>query len=212
MELPMTSAVSSRSTPGERPRLVLADALTLSRLPLAAALWIAPEERWALLGLVVTAGITDVLDGWAARRAARKAGLPGPAGGAGDWLDPLCDKTFVLSAMGVVWVTTPMPAWALLALLTREVLLAVLFLAWRIVPVLRRRVRLAVRAEVLGKTTTVLQFAALVALVLAWAAAPFLIAGAAAAGLATGGLYLVRGLRALTGPGRSGPPGPTARR
>jgi len=43
--------------------------------------------------VLVLAGISDVLDGWAARRRSTAGQISEPH--RGDWLDPFCDKVFV---------------------------------------------------------------------------------------------------------------------
>jgi phosphatidylglycerophosphate synthase len=94
-----------------------------------------------------------------ARRLAR--GLPtrglGEKGGRGAWLDPLCDKTFVLSVILAVWWFYD-PAWWLLLLIgVRELLLVPMVLAWRLLP----HRPLDMRAGIAGKLATVAQFLAL---------------------------------------------------
>jgi phosphatidylglycerophosphate synthase len=91
------------------PIFSLPNLLTLSRLPMAALVWLVAPWAWALGLLMATAALSDMLDGWFARRmrARRKAhGLPtrglGEKGGRGAWLDPLCDKAFVISVVAAV--------------------------------------------------------------------------------------------------------------
>lgn len=150
---------------GQEPIFSLPNLLTLVRLPMAAAAWALVQWPWALPALMAAAAASDMLDGWFARRMRerrRAKGLPtrglGEKGGRGAWLDPLCDKTFVVSVLGAVWWFYQ-PPWYLLALTaTREILLAPLVLAWRVLP---GRRKLDLRAGLLGKLTTVSQFAAL---------------------------------------------------
>ncbi len=66
--------------------------LTLLRLPLAALVWLFPSRSKHVLGVMLFAGFTDVLDGWVARKLKLKNSY-------GKWLDPLCDKIFVLSTL-----------------------------------------------------------------------------------------------------------------
>lgn len=128
-------------------------ALTLSRLALAGAVWFTLSSPAALLTLMIAAAVTDMLDGWLARRL-------GCAGGAGVWLDPLCDKVFVLSALAAVWVARRPPVWLLPVIGAREILQALAWLA------LRGRVRFDFRAAVIGKLATVFQFAAVAVILL----------------------------------------------
>ena len=126
--------------------------LTLSRLLMAGGVWFAPSSPALLLALMAAAAVSDMLDGWLARRL-------GSAGGAGVWLDPLCDKVFVLSALAAVWVARRPPLWVLPVIGARELLQAFTWL------IFRKRHRFEFRAALIGKLATVLQFAA-VALIL----------------------------------------------
>ncbi|HEX4405945.1 MAG TPA: CDP-alcohol phosphatidyltransferase family protein, partial [Polyangia bacterium] len=71
--------------------LTLPNLLSLSRLPLGGVFWAALARGQDALpfGVLATAAVTDVLDGWTARRRGAD-----PAG-VGSWLDPICDKAFV---------------------------------------------------------------------------------------------------------------------
>lgn len=162
-----------------RPFLDGPNALTLSRLVLAGLVWLAVSEPGVLLGLMITAAVTDVLDGWLARRLGRE-------GGAGAWLDPLCDKVFVLSALAAVWVARRPPAWLLPVIGAREILQV---LAWA---ALRGRVRFDFRAARIGKAATVLQFAAVGTILLGLpGVAPWSLA-AGVAGTAAAVYYVLR--------------------
>jgi phosphatidylglycerophosphate synthase len=146
------------------PILSLPNLLTLARLPMAVAAWLVAPWPGALLALMAAAALSDVLDGWFARRmrAWRKArGLPtrglGEKGGRGAWLDPLCDKIFVLSVIAAVWWFYE-PAWWLLLLIgARELLLVPLLVLWKLIP----HKPLDMRAGMAGKLATVAQFLAL---------------------------------------------------
>jgi phosphatidylglycerophosphate synthase len=192
------------------PFVTAPNALSLARVPLAAAVWIAPASPRLLLPLVAIAALTDLLDGWLARvlrrRLVRQGKDPGHMagpGGIGAWLDPVCDKVFVLSVLAAVyWTVRPSPAIAAL-ILAREVLIVPLALVWRAVPGLRRRLAVDFRAGPAGKVATVAQFAAVLALVVAPALVWPLAVVAAVTGVAAVAQYLVRTL----GAARSGPPG-----
>ena len=86
-------AISSSSRPLLRQLGDLPNLLTLLRVPLAALIWVAPANALWLLGLMVLAAVSDWADGFFARR----AGLSPE--GLGAWLDPLCDKLFILSVL-----------------------------------------------------------------------------------------------------------------
>jgi phosphatidylglycerophosphate synthase len=159
----------------QRERLfTLPNLLTLVRLPMAAAVWLAPGRPEVIIPLLIAAALTDVVDGRVARaiRARRVArGEPAPrlAGprGIGAWLDPLCDKVFVASSLAAVaWAVRP-PLAVVLMIALRELFLVPLVAVYRIVPNLRGRKRFDLRAGRFGKLTTVAQFAALAALLVA---------------------------------------------
>lgn len=171
----------------------LALVLTLVRIPLGAAVWLAPGSAAWVLGLMALAGLTDVLDGWFARRWKRRAGRP-DLRDAGAWLDPLCDKVFLISALAAVaWAARP-PFWTLPLIGARELLQIPLY-AW-----LKRRGilrRFDFRAAAVGKLVTVLQFAAVGALLLRHPAALPLAGAAGVLGIAAA-LYYARRAGAVT--------------
>ncbi len=112
----------------------LANILTLSRILLIPVfLWMMLQEKPVEAFLVfLFAGLTDVLDGLAARlwRQRSKLGL---------WLDPLADKLLMTSAfvlLGLPAVSRPnaIPVWVVGIVIGRDVLIAmaaILLLRWR---------------------------------------------------------------------------------
>lgn len=164
-----------------------ANLLSLSRIPMAGAVWIEPGQPWLLIPLGVAAAVTDWLDGLVARR---QRGETGPHD-AGAWLDPLCDKLFVVSAIASVWVAARPDWWIVALLLTREVLVVPMMLVYRLLPEARRR-DIDLRAGTPGKATTITQFVAVGAM-LAWPVAlvPLAIL-AAALGVLAGLSYALR--------------------
>lgn len=83
-----------------------ANALTIARFGLAAA-WIAiylaaPAARLAFALIAIAAAASDFFDGRLARRL-------GVGGGAGRWLDPVADVTFVLAALGCAAAADEIP-------------------------------------------------------------------------------------------------------
>src|SRR4051794_1401386 len=89
------------------PLLSLPNLLSLSRLPLGGIFWVAlgpgnprppPARAVAALGVMSVAAVTDVLDGYIARR--RGADLAG----AGSWLDPVCDKLFIGAVLAALHI------------------------------------------------------------------------------------------------------------
>src|SRR4051812_47929506 len=80
--------------------------LSLSRVPLGAAFWLAlgptaETSQWAFV-VMAAAALTDVLDGHLARRRAARGGESD--GGTGAWLDPICDKAFVALVLSAIIV------------------------------------------------------------------------------------------------------------
>jgi cardiolipin synthase len=145
--------------------------LSLVRVPLAVAVWLAPERPLYLFAMLALSGLSDWLDGMAARwlrpRELRR-GVPQAELDArstvGAWLDPLSDKAFVLSAVGAVYVAYQPPLALLLLVATRDLLLAPLLVIYRLVPWLWERHQFTARWP--GKLTTVVQFVALALVVL----------------------------------------------
>lgn len=169
----------------------LPNLLTLLRLPLAALIWVAPANVLWLLALMVVAAGSDLLDGFLARRAGTAAESMGA------WLDPLCDKTFIVSLLVAVWVAHQPPVWMALVASAREVVLLPLVVARFAVPRLRKG-GIPWRAMLLGKATTVAQFALFAAVLWDWRAGwlPLtLVCGAL--GLGAGVQYSLRAWRAL---------------
>ena len=151
--------------------LSLPNLLSLSRIPLGGAFWLVlgPSARgslWAFLVMGVAA-LTDVLDGYLARRQAQRVGgTPELDGGTGAWLDPICDKLFVGAVLAAIIVRRH-PAPLIIALiLTRELVQLPLGIAYRFIPTLRSWLRYDFRASLLGKAATVAQFLAITALIL----------------------------------------------
>lgn len=187
--------------------LSLPNVLTLVRIPLAALLWIVPGNAVYLFSLGALAAVTDMLDGRVARavRARRIArgqateGL-GDAQAVGAWLDPLCDKIFVMSAVGSVYVGWHPPVVVLALICTRELLLVPLMLLYEVLGRYRQHQQLDFRAGPAGKLTTVAQFASIAAVTLMPSMVWFLASLACLAGLVTVVVYTRRGLESLRDP------------
>jgi phosphatidylglycerophosphate synthase len=151
----------------QEPLLSLPNLLTLVRVPLAGMSWVVAPWPWALLGVMVAAGVSDLLDGWFARRMRdlrRKHGKPvrllGEKGGRGAWLDPVVDKVFVVSTLAAVVVFYAPPWWWLPLIAARECVQLPLVAVYKLVPGLAKRLRFDFRAGPLGKLATVAQFVA----------------------------------------------------
>lgn len=168
--------------------------LTLSRFPMAVLVWVHPHSVPWVLGWVVAAGLSDVFDGWLARR----QGLDPENLGA--FLDPLADKAFVLSTLAAVWMSTGESWWWAALAATREWFLLPLAALKYLVPAWRDR-RIPWRAKALGKATTVAQFALFVACLSQQRDWLFPLAALCGAlGLGAGVQYVVRARWALRQP------------
>lgn len=144
-----------------------ADALTALRLPLAVAFPVVDATGWRLV-IVALVALTDFVDGRIARRfGSSRAGVV---------LDPIADKLFMASAFVTVASQGLLTLWELLAVLSRDILAGVGFLA---TVVTGRPTTIPARAG--GKWVTVGQLVTLVAFLaksplvrpLAWSTAAF---------------------------------------
>lgn len=125
-----------------------ANLISLSRLVMAAAF-----VRWSTspvvaVAILCLAGISDWLDGWVAKRSGRPSGV-------GVWLDPLCDRLFVLPVLATLVVVHGLPLWQLAVLVFRDVVNSLGALA---VLLLRPGLLRALRPRRSGKVVTSLQF------------------------------------------------------
>lgn len=126
--------------------------LSLARLPLAAVFPFVVDRPVAATLVLVLAGVSDVLDGWWARR----AGLVTPTGAV---LDPIADKIFVITVVVSLVVSRHLDPSSVAWLSTRELgeLPLVLWLLFSRDARLRRAE--TPNANLLGKLATTLQFA-----------------------------------------------------
>ena len=100
--------------------------LRLAGVPLFLYLLLGPRaDGWAILVLAI-GGITDWLDGKLARLLEQQSRL-------GAILDPAVDRLYILAALVALGVRDVVPWWAVVALVARDLVLAVTL------PVLRRR-------------------------------------------------------------------------
>jgi phosphatidylglycerophosphate synthase len=126
----------------------VADLVSVVRVPLAIAFPLVSND-WRL-GILATAAATDLLDGPLARRYG--------ASSLGSLIDPVADKLFMASAFGVVAFSGRLQAYEILAVLLRDIVAAVAFVA----TLLSHRPR-AIPARAGGKAVTVAQMLTLVA-------------------------------------------------
>ncbi|HXY30589.1 MAG TPA: CDP-alcohol phosphatidyltransferase family protein [Gemmatimonadaceae bacterium] len=137
------------------PRLLtLPNLLSFSRVPLAVA-FVMADRTPTKVALVGAASITDMLDGWLARR--------GQTTQLGALLDPIADKTFVLAALSSFLFAGVLSVRDYFIVLSRDFGAAIGFLVAYLLPGLdpgRFTARLS------GKVVTSLQLAVLFVLVL----------------------------------------------
>lgn len=173
-------------------RLNLPNALSAVRVLLVPAFAGALLEgrAYAALGLFLLAGITDGLDGFAARRLDQRTQL-------GTYLDPLADKLLSITAYVLLAHLGVLPVWLAVLVVARDAMLLVSPLVYLTL----HRERLEVRVSWLGKANTVLQIATVgMALLVAqaggwpWLASVLdaLVIATAASILASGAHYLHR--------------------
>lgn len=189
--------------------ILLANLLTLSRIPLAILFWLVVHQPGWAMAVMVVGGLTDVIDGPIARHARRhQTGRPDPGPpGVFSWLDPFCDKFFVLSVLAGTYVARDVPAGVLLAVAAREMVQIPLAAVYRFTPWLRSRMRYDFTAGPIGKAATVAQFAAIAAILSDHPARGALSVVAAIIGLCAAIHYVARGVRlarAQPSPARAG--------
>lgn len=164
--------------------------VSLTRIPLGALFVAFVERPLVALGIIVASGLTDVLDGWWARRS-------GQVTATGAVVDPVTDKIFVLCVVVALIATGKLPPLGVVALAAREIGELPLVL-WFVTSRRARRSRIEQpMANVPGKLVTVLQFASVTA---ALFSAPFrdgLLAMTALAGAVAAVVYWRRALVAV---------------
>jgi CDP-diacylglycerol--glycerol-3-phosphate 3-phosphatidyltransferase len=146
------------SDAASRARLfTIPNTLSFLRLPLA-VLFMMTESATMRGAIIVVAAITDGLDGWLARKLRQDSG-------AGQIVDPVTDKLFVLVALASLVARGNLEPWMIVALLARDIYTSFAFF---IIRALNWQVRFKARWS--GKTVTVLQLTVmLAALLLPWA-------------------------------------------
>jgi cardiolipin synthase len=160
------------SPTGTSKLFTLPNLLSLSRIPLGGLFWgalsLGPDHPVQPFAVLAAAGVTDVLDGWVARR---RHGANPP--GTGAWLDPFCDKLFVGAVLAALFVQRRVPLALMALILSRELLQLPMAVFYRASDTLRGWLHYDFRASSLGKAATCAQFAAVSALILDhWSAWP----------------------------------------
>ncbi|HEY0709561.1 MAG TPA: CDP-alcohol phosphatidyltransferase family protein [Polyangia bacterium] len=188
----MTSGGASRDST----LIVIANALTLSRLPLGVLFWWFAGSGPAALSILFLGAFTDVVDGPIARHArSRDPRLQRSKPGVFAWADPFCDKFFVLSVLLATYVTKDVAPAMMVALAMREIVLVPLAAIYRLSKKLRARLDYDFTAGALGKATTVVQFFALAAILLDSPASKSLALAAGFVGVLAAVDYIARGIR-----------------
>ena len=134
---------------------------------IAAVLYNVPDQkilRMTALGIFLVAVISDVIDGYIARRWHQRS----PAGVI---LDPIADKLLLMSAflclykIGVGFPVVSFPKWLIVAVVSRDV---ILLIGAGIIYILHGR--MPVEATFWGKASTCLQVLSVIAMLLQWPA------------------------------------------
>jgi CDP-diacylglycerol--glycerol-3-phosphate 3-phosphatidyltransferase len=148
------------------PFLNLPNLLTLSRIAvvplLLALLWL--DWGWSCLLaaiLFIGAGITDVADGYLARRERQVTNM-------GKFLDPLADKVLICSVLIMLVAMGRVSAWIAILMICRELMVTGL-------RAIAAEARVIIAADRYGKLKTILQFTALVPVMVhyPWLGLPF---------------------------------------
>jgi cardiolipin synthase len=164
--------------------------MSLTRIPMAVAFPFVQPHRPGMLALLAASGISDVLDGWYARRFDQAT----PTGAV---VDPISDKLFVLSVVVTLVATRVLPITSVILLSTREIgELPLLF--WFLASHKVRASRATkASANLPGKLATAFQFATVAAALLGSAYTTELLFVTAGAGAIAAVVYWMRELAAV---------------
>ncbi|MGE0010444.1 MAG: CDP-alcohol phosphatidyltransferase family protein [Candidatus Babeliales bacterium] len=149
--MPKTVSQLLRKLSRERFRITFPTALTILRLVLTPFIVVAMAfQLWgAAFGLFLVASITDLLDGFLARRWNQRTFF-------GACLDPIADKVLILSVFfTLAFVHTPLfsiPRWFCWFVLAKELLQV-----FGAIAIYKFKGNLEIRPTILGKLTTVVQ-------------------------------------------------------
>ena len=136
--------------------VTLPNLVSASRVGLGIA-FLLVESVTARLSLIAVASLTDMLDGWLARRTRAASRL-------GALVDPLADRFFALCVVVAYVAGGQLSAWQAVALMFRDVMSIIGWFVARNVSWLRP---IAFKARILGKIVTVLQLATFLVVLLA---------------------------------------------
>ena len=134
------------SLQGGEVEINIANKVTMARIALIPVFLVVlyigfPNNNYIAMGIFILAGLTDIADGYIARKRGEVTDF-------GKFIDPLADKVLVVSAMLWYIERGMMPAWAALIVIIREFMVQAL----RLIAVTNGRV---IAAEVSGKIKTI---------------------------------------------------------
>ena len=156
--------------------LLVPGLLSLARVPIGLAFpFVVERTPWAL-GVLALGGLTDVLDGYAARRL-------GQVTATGAALDPVTDKFFVLTVAVTLVASGHFSVASVLLLSTRELLELPLVVWFALSPRARSARAEKPSANAFGKLATLLQFVAVFSTLLGLAVTEFWIGATAVVGV-----------------------------
>jgi CDP-diacylglycerol--glycerol-3-phosphate 3-phosphatidyltransferase/cardiolipin synthase len=167
--------------------------LSLLRLPLAVLFVAVLDEPWAALTVLAVAGVSDMVDGWYAR----KFGLISATGAA---LDPITDKTFAITVAVALVLRDRLSLGQTLLINVRELgeFPLVIWILWSHRARLRRVDHAS--ANIPGKIATVLQFGAIGSALFGLQQTGVWVAATAIMGIAAAATYWRRELRVVASP------------
>jgi CDP-diacylglycerol--glycerol-3-phosphate 3-phosphatidyltransferase/cardiolipin synthase len=135
---------------------VIPDLISLSRIPMAVAFFAFADHPVVSVAILCMGGISDWLDGWAAKRLGQQTRF-------GALLDPVCDRLFIVTVLFTLVVAHGLPLWQLAVLLVRDLVNSI---GSAVVWLRRPDQVLNLRARRSGKVVTSLQFWCVVHIVL----------------------------------------------
>jgi CDP-diacylglycerol--glycerol-3-phosphate 3-phosphatidyltransferase/cardiolipin synthase len=159
--------------------------LSLARLPLAAAFVLTIQQPALAFAVLCLAGLSDVLDGWYARR-------HGQVTATGTVVDPITDKLFVLTVVVTLVHHDLLSVAAVVLLSAREIGELPLVVWLGVSRSARRRKQETPAANVPGKLATVLQFTTVASALFESRSTTVLVWTTAAAGAVAAVVYWLR--------------------
>lgn len=173
-----------------RDLLLVPSLLSLTRIPLGVAFALTVDHPGIALSIIALSGVTDVLDGWWARRT-------GQVTATGAAIDPVTDKWFVLCVV-LALVSRGSLSWVSLALLSTREIGELPLVVWFASSARARKARVeAPMANIPGKFATALQFLAITMALFRAPYAQLVVYLTALAGTLAAATYWRRALRTL---------------